>query len=395
MDADQPRSHARRSRRAIDARRDGRGAGRSQRQARRDLHHRAVAAARADGVGRHRRRIHPGHDRRWRELAERDATGDDGVEPRHDDGRVALRRRTRRTRASTGISSRTSIRTSIARATWARAGRRSRMVCRPASTCTASRKTPSGKACSSAGTERGVYLSLDDGDNWQPLQLNLPVTSMRDFEIHDDDLIVGTHGRGIWVIDDISALRQLSDAVLDADAYLFKPADAYQYTPGRRQRHAAAEGRAAGAEPAERRRHRLLPEVGGDRSGHAQKRGAAGRGWRGGRTRRGATTGLRRCGRWRARLRRRRWWRTRRGGRHPQHVSLVAPGARALRDGGRHAPRELESRWRRRSRRTRRTWRRRGGGAGGTVHGEAHRQRPELHADVRREARPADEIASA
>ena len=59
-----------------------------------------------------------------------------------------------------------------------------------------------------AGTERNVWVSFDDGDNWQPLQLNLPVTSNRDFEIHGDDLIVATHGRGFWVIDDISPLRQ-------------------------------------------------------------------------------------------------------------------------------------------------------------------------------------------
>ena len=83
-----------------------------------------------------------------------------------------------------------------------------------------------------AGTERGVYVSLNDGDTWQPLQLNLPVTSMRDFEIYGNDLVVGTHGRGIWVIDDISPLRQLTDAVLASDAYLFKPADAYNYIQG-------------------------------------------------------------------------------------------------------------------------------------------------------------------
>ena len=83
-----------------------------------------------------------------------------------------------------------------------------------------------------AGTERGVYLSLDDGDTWQPLKLNLPVTSMRDFEIYGNDLIVGTHGRGIWVIDDISPLRQLTPAVLESDAHLFKPADAYNYIQG-------------------------------------------------------------------------------------------------------------------------------------------------------------------
>src|SRR5262249_17251554 len=76
-----------------------------------------------------------------------------------------------------------------------------------------------------AGTELGAYISFDDGEHWQPLQLNLPTTSVRDFEIHDNDLIVGTFGRGIWIIDDISPLRQINDTVLAADAFLFKPAD--------------------------------------------------------------------------------------------------------------------------------------------------------------------------
>ena len=66
-----------------------------------------------------------------------------------------------------------------------------------------------------AGTERGAFVSFDDGDNWQPLQLNLPVTSVRDFEIYENDLIVATHGRGFWVIDDISPLRQINDAVAE------------------------------------------------------------------------------------------------------------------------------------------------------------------------------------
>ncbi len=76
-----------------------------------------------------------------------------------------------------------------------------------------------------AGTERGAFISFDDGDHWQPLQLNLPVTSVRDFQFYSDDLIVATHGRGFWVIDDISALRQIDDSVAQAQAYLFKPAD--------------------------------------------------------------------------------------------------------------------------------------------------------------------------
>jgi photosystem II stability/assembly factor-like uncharacterized protein len=83
-----------------------------------------------------------------------------------------------------------------------------------------------------AGTERGAFVSFDDGGHWQPLQLNLPATSVRDFAIHDDDLIVATHGRGFWVIDDISPLRQIDDEVLRADAYLFKPADVVNVPQG-------------------------------------------------------------------------------------------------------------------------------------------------------------------
>ncbi len=83
-----------------------------------------------------------------------------------------------------------------------------------------------------AGTERGAYLSLDDGEHWQPLQLNLPVTSVRDFAIYGNDLIVATHGRGFWAIDDITPLRQTNDTIVAADAYLFKPADAINVIQG-------------------------------------------------------------------------------------------------------------------------------------------------------------------
>jgi photosystem II stability/assembly factor-like uncharacterized protein len=83
-----------------------------------------------------------------------------------------------------------------------------------------------------AGTERGAFMSLDDGDNWEPLQLNLPVTSVRDFEIYQNDLIVATHGRGFWVVDDISSLRQVTPAILAADAYLFKPGDSINVQQG-------------------------------------------------------------------------------------------------------------------------------------------------------------------
>jgi hypothetical protein len=83
-----------------------------------------------------------------------------------------------------------------------------------------------------AGTELGVYVSFDDGDHWQPIQLNLPVTSMRDFQVYDNDLIVATHGRGFWVIDDISTLRQISDAIANSDVYLFKPGDTINFVEG-------------------------------------------------------------------------------------------------------------------------------------------------------------------
>ena len=83
-----------------------------------------------------------------------------------------------------------------------------------------------------AGTELGVYVSFDDGDSWQSLQLNLPPTSMRDLAVHGDDLAVATHGRGLWVLDDITVLRQIDGTAANAEAILFKPAEAVMMPPG-------------------------------------------------------------------------------------------------------------------------------------------------------------------
>ncbi len=91
--------------------------------------------------------------------------------------------------------------------------------------CHAVKADPKRPGLLFVGTERGAFVSFDDGDNWQPLQLNLPVTSVRDFEVYGNDLIVGTHGRGIWVIDDIAPLRQLSDSIVSSPAHLFQPSD--------------------------------------------------------------------------------------------------------------------------------------------------------------------------
>ena len=75
------------------------------------------------------------------------------------------------------------------------------------------REDPVRRGLLYAGTETGVYYSMDDGAHWTPLQLNLPRVSVRDLTIHGADLIAATHGRAIWVLDDITPLRQMADSV--------------------------------------------------------------------------------------------------------------------------------------------------------------------------------------
>jgi hypothetical protein len=83
-----------------------------------------------------------------------------------------------------------------------------------------------------AGTERGLYVSLDDGGDWTPLQFNLPLSPIYDTAVHGDDLIVATHGRAFWVLDDITPLRQTDPAFAGQVAHLFKPAVAYRVRSG-------------------------------------------------------------------------------------------------------------------------------------------------------------------
>ena len=73
-----------------------------------------------------------------------------------------------------------------------------------------------------------MYVSFDDGDHWQSLRLNMPATSVRDLIIKDNDLAVATHGRGFWILDDITPLRQLNDKVVAGNAFLFAPELAYR-----------------------------------------------------------------------------------------------------------------------------------------------------------------------
>src|SRR5262249_16582916 len=93
------------------------------------------------------------------------------------------------------------------------------------------REDPKKRGLLYAGTELGMYVSFDDGDQWQPLQLNLPVTSIRDIDVHGDDVVVATHGRAFWILDNITPLRQLSAKVLESDAWLFEPAETDRVHP--------------------------------------------------------------------------------------------------------------------------------------------------------------------
>lgn len=94
----------------------------------------------------------------------------------------------------------------------------------PVSPVDSVREDPVQKGLLFAGTETGVWVSFDDGDHWQSLQLNLPRTAARDVVVHGNDLIVATHGRSFWILDDITPLRQMRSQL--ADVHLFRPADA-------------------------------------------------------------------------------------------------------------------------------------------------------------------------
>ena len=108
------------------------------------------------------------------------------------------------------------------------------------------REDPVRRGLLFAGTETGVYYSANDGALWQPLQLNLPRASVRDLNIHGGDLIAATHGRAMWVLDDISPLRALSPDVRAATAFLFTPDTAIRFAGGHALTTSAGENPPAG-----------------------------------------------------------------------------------------------------------------------------------------------------
>jgi photosystem II stability/assembly factor-like uncharacterized protein len=94
------------------------------------------------------------------------------------------------------------------------------------------REDPVRKGLLYACTEKGVFVSFDDGDHWQALQMNLPSTSVRDLVIHGDDLVIATHGRSFWILDDIAPLRQITAEMAQSASWLFQPSTAYRVRPG-------------------------------------------------------------------------------------------------------------------------------------------------------------------
>ena len=90
------------------------------------------------------------------------------------------------------------------------------------------KEDPNRKGLLFAGSETAVYVSFDDGDNWQSLRLNMPATSIRDLVIKDDDLVIGTHGRSFWILDNITALRQITADLTKSEAIFYKPQNPYK-----------------------------------------------------------------------------------------------------------------------------------------------------------------------
>ena len=91
------------------------------------------------------------------------------------------------------------------------------------------REDPRARGLLYAGTERGMYVSFDDGSHWQSLQRNLPVSSVRDIDVHDGDLVIGTHGRSMWIMDDVEPLREMARAIAAGGNYLFTPRETIRF----------------------------------------------------------------------------------------------------------------------------------------------------------------------
>jgi photosystem II stability/assembly factor-like uncharacterized protein len=113
------------------------------------------------------------------------------------------------------------------------------------------RQDPTRKGLLYACTERGAYVSFNDGDDWQPLQFNLPTTSVRDLVVRENDLVVATFGRSFWILDNVTPLRQMDARVAAADTWLFRPETAIRMRPGSDQGTPVPMDESLAANPAE------------------------------------------------------------------------------------------------------------------------------------------------
>jgi photosystem II stability/assembly factor-like uncharacterized protein len=105
------------------------------------------------------------------------------------------------------------------------------------------REDPKRKGLLYAGTERGVFVSFDDGAHWRSLQINLPIVPVHDLVVKNDDLVVATHGRSFWILDDVSPLRQFADALPGEAMHLYKPATAFRIHTGEAPPHSFFAGK--------------------------------------------------------------------------------------------------------------------------------------------------------
>ncbi|MGB8776327.1 MAG: hypothetical protein WCC78_19490, partial [Terriglobales bacterium] len=99
------------------------------------------------------------------------------------------------------------------------------------------REDPRKKGLLYAGTERGVFVSFDDGAHWRSLQINLPITPVHDLVVKNDDLVLATHGRAFWILDDVSPLREFADSIAKEDMHLYRPTTAYRVHSGEGPSH--------------------------------------------------------------------------------------------------------------------------------------------------------------
>src|SRR5262249_19535664 len=91
------------------------------------------------------------------------------------------------------------------------------------------REDPKRRGLLYLGTERGVMISYDDGGSWQPLHLGLPPVAVHDLVVKDNDLVLGTMGRSLWIFDDLTAVREVTAQLREEDAHLFTPAPAVRW----------------------------------------------------------------------------------------------------------------------------------------------------------------------